>query len=65
MAVVQLRPGQSLSLPELQRHCKQYLSSYKKPLYMEIVDSFDMDDAGKIRRSRLRSMLKQKYESKL
>lgn len=65
MAVVQLRSGQSLSLPELQRHCKQYLSSYKKPLYMEIVDSFDMDDAGKIRRSRLRSMLKQKYESKL
>lgn len=65
MAVVQLRPGQSLSLPELQEHCKKYLSSYKKPLYMETVDSFDMDDAGKIRRSRLRSELKKKYESKL
>ena len=65
MAVVQLRPGQSLSLPELQEHCKKYLSSYKKPLYMETVDSFDMDDAGKIRRSSLRSELKKKYESKL
>ena len=61
MAVVQLRPGHTLTLPELQEHCKKYLSSYKKPLYMEIVDSFDMDDAGKIRRSRLRSILKQKY----
>lgn len=62
MAVVQLRPGQSLTLPELQEHCKKYLSSYKKPLYMEIVDSFDMDDAGKLRRNRLRDMLKQKYK---
>lgn len=64
MAVVQLRPGASITLPELQEHCKQYLSSYKKPLYMEIVDSFEMDDAGKIRRDRLRESLKQNYKMK-
>lgn len=62
MAVVQLRPGKSLTLPELQEHCKQYLSSYKKPLHMEIVDSFDMDDAGKIRPDRLRQTLRRKYQ---
>ena len=61
MAVVQLREGCTLSLPELQEHCKKYLSSYKKPLYMEIVESFDMDDAGKIRKDRLREQLGSKY----
>lgn len=54
MAIVQLRPGKSLTLPELQEHCKNYISSYKKPLYLEFVDSFDMNDAGKIRRDELR-----------
>lgn len=53
MAIVQLRPGQSITLPELQKHCKQYIASYKKPLHLEIADSFDMDDAGKIRRDKL------------
>ena len=61
MAVVQLRPGMSLTLEELQEHCKKYLSSYKKPLHMELVDSFGMDDAGKIRKDRLREILKGKY----
>ncbi|MEA5152155.1 MAG: AMP-binding protein [Oscillospiraceae bacterium] len=61
MAVMQLRPGMSLTLEELQEHCKKYLSSYKKPLHMELVDSFGMDDAGKIRKDRLREILKGKY----
>lgn len=64
MAVVELKPGRSLTLPELQEHCKQYLSSYKKPLYMEIVDSFDMDDAGKIRRNRIEERIREKYGKK-
>lgn len=64
MAVVQLKPGASLTLPELWEHCKKYLSSYKKPLYMETVDSFDMDDAGKIRRDRLREEISKKYNQK-
>lgn len=49
MAIIQLKPGATLTLAELQAHCKKHISSYKKPLYMEIVDDFDMDDAGKIR----------------
>jgi acyl-CoA synthetase (AMP-forming)/AMP-acid ligase II len=54
MALVQLKDGKSLTLQELQEHCKKYISSYKKPLYMEIVDNFDMDDAGKLNRTKLR-----------
>jgi acyl-CoA synthetase (AMP-forming)/AMP-acid ligase II len=53
MAVVQLRPGHTLTLAELQAHCKARISSYKKPLFLEFVDKFDMDDAGKIRRSEI------------
>lgn len=60
-AVVQLRQDATLSLAELQEHCKKYLSSSKKPLHLEIVPCFDMDDAGKIRRDRLEKTLRAKY----
>ena len=60
-AVVELKPGLSLTLEELQEHCRQYLSSYKKPLYLELVDHFDMDDAGKIRRDTIDRLLREKY----
>lgn len=57
MAVVQLKEGKSLTLPELQEHCKKYLASYKKPLYLETVESLNMDDAGKIRRENIRKII--------
>ena len=57
MAVVQLKEGKSLTLPELQEHCKKYLASYKKPLYLETVDNLNMDDAGKIRRENIRKII--------
>lgn len=53
MAVVSLRPGKTVTLKELQDHCKKYISSYKKPRYLDFIDQFDMDDAGKIRKSRV------------
>lgn len=53
MTVVQLRKDQHLTLKELQEFCKQFLSSYKKPLYMDIIDQFPMDDAGKIPKYKL------------
>lgn len=61
-AVIELKPGLSLTLEELQEHCKQYLSSYKKPLHMELVTRFDMDDAGKIRRDAIDRLLYEKYQ---
>ena len=64
MAVIQLKPGASLTLHELQEHCKQYLSSYKKPLYMELVEDLDMDDAGKIRREVIDRIVREKYTKK-
>lgn len=53
MTVVQLRKNKHLTLEELQKYCKQYLSSYKKPLYMDVIDQFPMDYAGKIPKYKL------------
>lgn len=52
-ALVQLRDGYSLTLEELQDHCKRYLSSYKKPVYLDFIDKFPRDDAGKIPKYKL------------
>ena len=34
----------------MQDHCKAHLASYKKPRYLMVVEAFDRDDAGKIRK---------------
>ena len=61
MTVVQLRNGCTLTLEELQNHCKAYISSYKKPLYLDFINQFPMNDAGKIQKYKLI----QKYREKL
>lgn len=61
MTVVQLRKGRTVTLEELQKHCKSYLSSYKKPLYLDFIDKFPMNDAGKIAKYKL----VKKYREKL
>ncbi len=60
-AVVELKPGFYLTLEELQEHCKQYLSSYKKPMHLELIEHFNMDDAGKIRRDGIDRLLRETY----
>ena len=63
MAIVQLRPGRTLTLEELQEHCKASLSSYKKPRYLAFVDKFDRDDAGKLRRQDLCRKYQAQYKA--
>ncbi|WP_425804075.1 class I adenylate-forming enzyme family protein [Desulfitobacterium sp. Sab5] len=58
MAVVKLRTGGSVTLEEIQELCKSQLSSYKKPRYVDFVESFPIDSAGKIQKFRLREMYK-------
>jgi acyl-CoA synthetase (AMP-forming)/AMP-acid ligase II len=54
-ACVSLRPGQALTLEELQRHCRDnHLASYKKPLSMEIVEEIPKTAVGKVFRRTLR-----------
>lgn len=56
MAVVKLRTGCAITLEEIQELCKSQLSSYKKPRYVDFVDYFPIDSAGKIQKFRLREI---------
>ncbi len=49
-AVVTVKPGTEVTLAEVQDHCKAHLASYKKPRYLMVVEDFERDDAGKIRK---------------
>jgi bile acid-coenzyme A ligase len=53
-AVVDVKPGVSASAEELQRHLAERLVSYKVPRSYDFVDEPLRDDAGKVRRSRVR-----------
>ncbi len=54
MAVIKLRPGMTATEEEITDHCKQNLSSYKKPRRFAFVDTFPVSDAGKIQKFKLR-----------
>jgi acyl-CoA synthetase (AMP-forming)/AMP-acid ligase II len=54
-ACVSLREGASLTLAELQEHCRQAgLASYKKPLSLDVVDEIPKTAVGKLFRRALR-----------
>jgi len=54
MAVIKLRDGYTRTVEEIQENCEKQLSSYKKPRYIEFVDSFPVDSTGKIQKYKLR-----------
>lgn len=64
MAVVKLKPGHTLTTEELQEYCKTQLSSYKKPRFVDFVESFPTDQAGKIQKFRLREIYRDRYTNK-
>jgi acyl-CoA synthetase (AMP-forming)/AMP-acid ligase II len=54
-ACVSLRPGATLTLEELQQHCRDAgLANYKKPLSLDIVDEIPKTAVGKVLRRALR-----------
>ncbi len=53
MAVVKLRKGYSATEEEIVEHCKKTLSSYKKPRRVAFVDTYPMNDAGKVQKFKL------------
>jgi len=57
MAIVVLRPGQKVSSEGLIKYCKQNLASYKKPKFVEFVESLPRNPSGKI----LKADLKKEY----
>jgi acyl-CoA synthetase (AMP-forming)/AMP-acid ligase II/glyoxylase-like metal-dependent hydrolase (beta-lactamase superfamily II) len=49
-AVVELRPGRTLTLDELQDFVRRRLASYKKPRILTVLPTLDRDFSGKVRR---------------
>ena len=48
------KPGMSLTLAELQEHCKALIAGYKVPRVLEIIEELPMSGAGKILKNKLR-----------
>jgi acyl-CoA synthetase (AMP-forming)/AMP-acid ligase II len=53
-AFVVLKEGHYATEDELIDHCKEHLASYKKPKYVEFIDSLPMSAVGKVVRRMLR-----------
>ena len=47
VAVVQLRPGSSPTLDEIQAHCRTKIAGYKVPRELKVVDDFVRSPSGK------------------
>lgn len=58
-AVVVLRPGAALALPELQAHCKQLIAGYKCPRSIEFREQLPMSSVGKVLKTALREQFLQ------
>jgi non-ribosomal peptide synthetase component E (peptide arylation enzyme) len=55
MACVSLLPNATLTLEELQQHCRDAgLANYKKPLFLEVVAEIPKTAVGKVFRRALR-----------
>jgi long-chain acyl-CoA synthetase len=51
--VVELTPGATLTLDELQEFCRARMASYKKPRHLEVLETLGRDFSGKIDRTRV------------
>lgn len=58
-AVIVLNPGQSLTLDEIDRHCRQRLASFKVPREMKIVSELPRNPSGKV----LKRVLRDRYNA--
>jgi fatty-acyl-CoA synthase len=54
-AVVGLKPGATLSLDDVQAHCRDRLASFKHPARLEIVDALPRNATGKVLKFELRA----------
>ncbi len=50
---VELVPGATLTLAQLQEFCVRSIASFKKPRHLSILDSLDRDFSGKVNRERI------------
>ncbi len=63
MAVVSLKPGESMDLNELREFLKPRLADYKIPRLLEIVDALPRNVSGKVLKYKLRDMYKDRAKA--
>ncbi len=61
MAYIILKKGYSITEDEMLDYIKARLARHKVPKYIEFVDSFPMNAAGKVLKYKMREMAKEKY----
>ena len=54
MACIVLKPGQQVSKEEITEYIKSHMARHKVPQYIEFVDSFPMNAAGKVLKYKMR-----------
>jgi acyl-CoA synthetase (AMP-forming)/AMP-acid ligase II len=61
-ACVSLKPNQTMDLDELKQFCKNKISHFKIPRYLEIVNEFPMTVTGKIQKNILKERIIKKLK---
>lgn len=57
-AMVQVKPGQTVTETDLLAFCRQQLAGYKVPRHIQLVDALPLTASGKIARSQVSELLK-------
>ncbi|MBQ8973563.1 MAG: AMP-binding protein [Clostridia bacterium] len=60
MACIILKEGEAMTVQEMKQYVLDHMAKHKVPKYIEFVDSFPMNDAGKIQKYKMREQAVQK-----
>ena len=54
MACIILKEGETMTVEEMKTYVLDHMAKHKVPKYIEFVDGFPMNDAGKIQKYKMR-----------
>ena len=60
MACIILKEGETMTVEEMKQYVLDHMAKHKVPKYIDFVDSFPMNDAGKIQKYKMREQAVQK-----
>ena len=60
MACIILKEGEEMTVEEMKQYVLDHMAKHKVPKYIDFVDSFPMNDAGKIQKYKMREMAVEK-----
>jgi fatty-acyl-CoA synthase len=56
MACIILKEGEEMTVAEMKQYVLDHMAKHKVPKYIDFVDGFPMNDAGKIQKFKMREM---------